>query len=397
MKASKYIWWGAPKKFDERNHERKISWLELFYDLVYVAAIGQLTHHLADSLSWSAISKSFLLFSLLFWSWINGSQYYDLHGNNSIRTRVLTFLQMLSLAAVAISIDDIFKNNHKAFAISFAIVQAIVTYLWWSVVLYDPSHKKLNKPYTISYIISLVILLVSIFTSNQLAFFLWSIVLILNLAPPIIGAKTITSVLKSRGQTFSASSAIIERFGLFTIIILAESILGIVSGIALIEYKSLVIWVSFILSILIAFLIWSIYFDMTADQESKKGYAYMQGLFFMHFPLLFSLSVIGPATKILLSEPNDNLYNIYWLFSLSLSITLISVVCIAKMIQANEEINSYKQIVSCFIVFSAIAIILIPIFLHNIPVYVYFILISFFLFIPVFVGIRTWVNHLKLK
>lgn len=38
---------GAPKNFLERKHERKIGWLELFYDLVYVAEISQLTHHLA--------------------------------------------------------------------------------------------------------------------------------------------------------------------------------------------------------------------------------------------------------------------------------------------------------------------------------------------------------------
>ncbi|HKC36204.1 MAG TPA: low temperature requirement protein A, partial [Chitinophagaceae bacterium] len=72
------LWWGPPKNFDERKNERKISWLELFYDLVYVAAIAQLTHHLASHLSWPDLSYSFLLFSLIFWSWVNGSQYYDL-------------------------------------------------------------------------------------------------------------------------------------------------------------------------------------------------------------------------------------------------------------------------------------------------------------------------------
>jgi hypothetical protein len=42
----KNLWWWSPKNFDDRKNERKISWLELFYDLVYVAAIGQLMHHL---------------------------------------------------------------------------------------------------------------------------------------------------------------------------------------------------------------------------------------------------------------------------------------------------------------------------------------------------------------
>src|SRR4249919_2953975 len=100
------LWWGPPKNFSDQKNERKISWLELFYDLVYVAAISQLTHHLAEHLSWSELAYTFLLFALIFWSWVNGSQYYDLHGNDSIRTRLFTFFQMLAVAAVAITISD---------------------------------------------------------------------------------------------------------------------------------------------------------------------------------------------------------------------------------------------------------------------------------------------------
>jgi hypothetical protein len=104
-------WWGPPKNFADRKNERKISWLELFYDLVYVAAIGQLTHRIAVSPTWSTVGYSFLLFCMIFWSWVNGSQYYDLHGGDGIRTRLLTFWQMLGVAAVAITMPDVFGGN----------------------------------------------------------------------------------------------------------------------------------------------------------------------------------------------------------------------------------------------------------------------------------------------
>jgi low temperature requirement protein LtrA len=55
------LWWGPPKRFDDRKHERKISWLELFYDLVYVAAISQLTHELAAHPSVAAIIVFFFI------------------------------------------------------------------------------------------------------------------------------------------------------------------------------------------------------------------------------------------------------------------------------------------------------------------------------------------------
>jgi len=59
------LWWGPPRNFDERKHERKISWLELFYDLVYVAAIAQLTHHLAAHLSARAIIFVFIILPVI--------------------------------------------------------------------------------------------------------------------------------------------------------------------------------------------------------------------------------------------------------------------------------------------------------------------------------------------
>jgi low temperature requirement protein LtrA len=60
--SEKYQWWGPPKNFDQRKNERKISWLELFYDLVYVAAIAQLTHHLASHPTWSNLGFGFYYF-----------------------------------------------------------------------------------------------------------------------------------------------------------------------------------------------------------------------------------------------------------------------------------------------------------------------------------------------
>lgn len=221
---------GPPKNFNDRQYERKISWLELFYDLVYVAAISQLTHHLAGHPSWEQAGYSFLLFSLLFWSWVNGSQYYDLHGNDGIRTRLFTFWQMLAVAAAAITIQDAFGGYHQGFAIAFAVIQIIITYLWWSIGLYDPSHRVFNKYYTFNYIIAFILLIISIFTSYGIATILWIVVLFLNLSPSLIAAHTIVTVLKQRGQIFTASETIVERFGLFTIIVLAESILGTVTG-----------------------------------------------------------------------------------------------------------------------------------------------------------------------
>jgi low temperature requirement protein LtrA len=387
------LWWGPPRNFNERKNERKISWLELFYDLVYVAAIAQLTHHLSAHLSWSDLAFSFLLFSLIFWSWVNGSQYYDLHGSDSIRTRLLTFWQMLAMAAIAISIPDAFEGHHQSFVIAFMVIQLLITYLWFSVGFYDPSHRVFNKFYTINYLLAFVLLFISIFTSYSTAIILFIPVLILNLTPSLIGARTIIRVLKQRGQVFSASASLVERFGLFTIIVLAESILATVTGIAGLKEKPAEAWIAFILGILIAFLLWSIYFDMTSEQETKPGYKYLQWFIFLHYPLLMALGVVGAAIRILL----DNLHapsqqKLLWIFSTAIATILVMIVCISAIMKEEEEDRAYIRPVSRILLVTCIIVLIMPAFIPNPGAVTFLSIMAGILFIPVFIGIRSWVR-----
>jgi low temperature requirement protein LtrA len=390
----KNTWWDPPKNFDDRKYERKIGWLELFYDLVYVAAIAQLTHHLASHLSWPVLADSFLLFCFVFWSWVNGSQYYDLHGSDGIRTRIFIFFQMLAVAAVAVTLDDALEGHHQSFVIAFAVLQLLITYLWWSVGLYDPSHRVFNKFYTINYLAAFALLIVSCFTNYETAKILWVIALVLDLTPGLTGARTIVRELKKRNQVFTASATLIERFGLFTIIVLAESILGIVTGIGEIKDKHPVAWIAFILGMLISFLLWSLYFDMTSEQETKQGYKYLQWLVFLHFPLLASYSVLGASVRILITDMRADLHlTVQWMFCMAISIILLMIFFLTRIMKEEEEDRSYIRPVSWLMVIISIAVMVVPLFGAWLNTVQFFGIIAFLLFIPVFIGIRSWVRY----
>src|SRR5436190_2161512 len=130
-KQTRNIWWGPPRNYADKLDSRKISWLELLYDLVYVAVIAQLTEFLASNMYGIGPVYFLLLFCLVLWSWMNGAYYHDTHGNNGIRTRFLTLWQMMAVAAVAITIHDPANGNHETLAISFTVLMIIITYLWW--------------------------------------------------------------------------------------------------------------------------------------------------------------------------------------------------------------------------------------------------------------------------
>ena len=108
-------WWQPPRKAGHRLEHRQVTFLELFYDLVYVVLITQLSHDLAGHIGWQRLAGFAFLFIIVWWAWFNGTSYHDLHGNNDICTRFFTFLQMLSVALLTrtIQLDRIQQNTHS--------------------------------------------------------------------------------------------------------------------------------------------------------------------------------------------------------------------------------------------------------------------------------------------
>jgi low temperature requirement protein LtrA len=368
--------------------------LELFYDLAFVAAISQLTHLLSTHPSWPVAGFCFLLFSLIFWAWTNGSQYYDLHGSDGIRTRMLTFLQMLAIAAVAIAIPAAFAGRMRGLALAFAFSQAIVTYLWWSVGFFDPSHRVFSKFFTVGYLFGLGLLIASAFCRAKAATGLWILTVLIDISPPLVGWPTIVGVLRERGQVFSASAAIVERFGLFTIIVLTESIVGTVAGVNEAKHRSPAAWAAAALGLFLAFLLWSLYFDMTSEQETKPGYHNLQALIFLHFPLLAALSFVGACVKALIGHMGGRLPGeMPWIFCLSLAVILLAIVGLTRIMPEDEEDRSYIRPMSRVLILCAIALVGTAPFGRALGVLGLLALVCAILLVPVVIGIQAWVRY----
>ena len=94
--------WQPPRAHGEVDHDRTVSFLELFYDLTYVVVIAQAAHHLAGHVSWRGAAEFAVVFSLIWIAWLNGTLYYELHGREDGRTRMFVFLQMLILSLMAV-------------------------------------------------------------------------------------------------------------------------------------------------------------------------------------------------------------------------------------------------------------------------------------------------------
>ena len=93
LKSTYRLWWEKSRSVADIPEERTVSFHELFYDLAYVVIIIQLTHDvLAGHLDAQTFFEYVGVYAMVWFAWINGSLYHEMHGNNDICSRVFTFL-----------------------------------------------------------------------------------------------------------------------------------------------------------------------------------------------------------------------------------------------------------------------------------------------------------------
>ncbi len=297
MPTIRETWWQSPRRAADRIANRRVSFLELFYDLVFVAIISQVEHRLTAHLDGSGVFVFAGMFTIIWWAWFNGSMYHDLHGNDDVRTRTFTFLQMIAVAAMAVFAHDAVGESSRQFAIAYAALQLILAFLWFMTGVKDPDHRLLSFPYTINMLVSIAIFVASVFVPEEIRYTLWLIAIVIAM----IGPQVATAVIGAnrpevRDQVILASRAsesVVERFGLFGIIVLGEVIVGVVGGVIARHHVVLAIAAAALVGMVIAIALWWIYFDLVSMQMPRPGFATTYGWMWLHLPLTMSIAAVG--------------------------------------------------------------------------------------------------------
>lgn len=387
------FWWQPPRRAGDRIEHRQVTFLELFYDLVYVAIIAELSHALSNNISWIGLGSFAFLFVIIWWAWLNGSLYHDIHGNNDIRTRVFTFLQMFTVVAMAIFAHDALGENSVGFALSCAVFQLILSWLWWRTGVYDSAHRPLARPYVVTYLLSMLLFVISVFVAAPTRFYLWGTGLLLSLmAPFFMRLRSVTSEIQAQiDLSMDVSDSLVERFGLFTIIVLGEVIIGIVSGVN--EHHVLTWQVGFIavLSMLIAIGLWWIYFDLISHHRPIRNMNIVFIWLYLHLFLTIGITAVGASVLNVVKHAGESLPGEVRLMLLAATtLTLVTTAFLTRTTQTLPEHQRVHDIGRRGLFISAILIIalgFIP--LDTIPLLS---LIVLLLLLPIFFGVRVWVE-----
>jgi low temperature requirement protein LtrA len=321
--------------------ERHATWLELFFDLVFVVIISQLSHFLLDELSLLRFLEFLFLFIPVWWAWIGVTFYSTRFYSDDIGHRLLLLLQMGGAGAMAVNISGAFNNNFSGFALSYAFMRfiLIVEYIRVykvNIIKTSISPKPLLKRYISGFSIAALIWFISAFvTTSETRIGLWIIGLIIDFATPITAGKL-------HSQFAPNISHLPERMGLFTLIVLGESIVSIVIGMTDQQWNLYSVIVSS-LGLCISFSLWWLYFDSSGKlpiqilREKSNVVIYSIWLY-IHFPLVVAITAVGVGTRHLISNEQYSALTAsdLWLICSSVSIFLISQ-CTLHLISVNNS------------------------------------------------------------
>jgi len=390
-------WWQPPRPASDRPAERRVTFLELFYDLVYVVIIAELSHTLAGNMSLAGIGTFVFLFIIVWWAWFNGAMYHDLHGNNDIRTRVFTFLQMLTVAAMAVFAHNAIGEGSTGFALAYAAFHLILTWLWWRTGVYDLNHRPLSQPYSSTFLITSVLFIVSIFIPAPSRFVLWVLALLIDLALlPLLWTNRNIAIQERVNRLALISPSAVERFGTFTIIVLGEVIAGVVSGVA--EHSHLG-WLSggaAFFGMLIAIGLWWIYFDFVSGRPPLSRTTNGLGWIYLHLPVSMGITAVGASILNVVEHAGESLPGgVRWLLVTSIACVLISTALITKRLDIPENQRSLFWMSSRAMFIASVLIVLLGVSpIGTIPLLMILIVL---LLAPVFYGILVWIKVLDAR
>jgi low temperature requirement protein LtrA len=269
--------------------------MELFFDLIFVAAVAQVGTHLRDDYSPAGLLRFALLFLLIWWAWLGHTNFSTRFDTDDLVQRALTALQIFLVAVMAINSTGALDSRDSAgFAAAYSTMRFVLVAQYWRA---RPIRRAraLTSRYATGAGIAAVLWLASAVVPPPVRYWIWLLALIIDIGTPIIFTRHLVDVPHDAAH-------LPERYGLFSIILLGESMVAVMTGMESQEYWSAAAAASALLGMGLVFTIWWWYFDSAQAVAERHLRTRPDAVRFhvwsyAHLPLYLGIAVAGVGVE----------------------------------------------------------------------------------------------------
>ena len=300
---------GAHPVLRERDEDSpaEVTYLELFFDLVFVFAITQLSHFLHEHQGWIGAAEGAVLFFAVWWAWMSTTWAANRADPDRINVRFLLIFLMLLSMGMSIGLAKAFDPFPLLFAGCYVGLQISRNFI--TALLVRDENPQLSRDMVrigLWYCLSAPLWIYGVFTEPHTRLLIWLAATVLDgIAPVLRFPVPFLGRAEAPGRDIEGRH-IAERSALFIIIALGEGV--IVTGTEVIEAGvSTSTLLAFVTAFASSVLMWWLYFDKGAErgaehivQQEDPGHVALSAYTYMHMPIVAGIVVFALADSLAL-------------------------------------------------------------------------------------------------
>ncbi len=295
----------------EEQNEARVTPLELFFDLVFVFALTQVTAFMADELSWQGILRGVLVIMLLWWAWTGYAWLANVASAEERPIKLAILTGMAAMFVLALCIPEAFDDlpgglrGPVVLAVCYLLFRLMHLVMFLIISREDRELRRQVLRFALSAVAGSVVLLVASQFDGWLQTGLWMLALVADYVGTALGGF--------KGWRLPAPGHFSERHGLIVIVALGESIVAIGVGVA----KEPITWViiaASVLGLILSSALWWTYFDVSAllgehalatEPIQTRARLARNAYSFGHLPLMIGIVLVALGLKEVLLYVSD--------------------------------------------------------------------------------------------
>jgi low temperature requirement protein LtrA len=271
------------------NVIKRATWLELLLDLIFVYAVSKATHILAHAqdghISVNQYITFFLVMIPIWWTWTGHTLFATRFDTDDTAQRILTLVQMLALVFWATFINADFDLNYLGYLLFYVLIRIILIMMYWRATRHNPVAFPIAKRLSIGFSLGLSVVILSLLFEPPIRYFILYAGISIEIITPLVSRNILNSVPVN-------SHHLPERYGLFTIILLGESVIMIASALSESSLTAYTVGAA-IAGFLLMATLWWLYFDLMENVILGKALGAGQRIIYGHLFVYTGLSVLA--------------------------------------------------------------------------------------------------------